>query len=254
MKISVLTVCYNSENTIRDTITSVLSQKNVDIEYIIIDGGSSDRTCEIVSEYTDSIRYFVSEEDNGVYDGFNKGIKLCSGDVLSILNSDDVFHDEYVLFDILNAFQDSKADIVIGDLLYVRRDNLMKIERIWRCGPFIQGAFVRGWHPPHPAFFVTQKVYSEYLNFNLNYKFAADFVVMHELLEIQKIKSHYINRNCIKMRLGGLTSKNLYNVWLGNLEISRYLSKQYKDFRPIIYLSKRLVPKLLDKLCQKFHN
>jgi len=254
MKISVLTVCYNSEKTIRDTISSVLSQKNVEIEYIVIDGGSSDRTCEIISEYSDRICYFSSEQDFGVYDAFNKGIKYCCGDVLSILNSDDVFHDENVLFDIVSAFRETKADIIMGDLVYVKRNNLMKIERVWCCGPFTKGGFVKGWHPPHPAFFVTQKIYSEHLSFDLNYKFAADFVAMHHLLEIKKFESRYINRTCVKMRLGGLTSKNLHNVWLGNLEIFRYLGEQSREFSPIKYLFKRLGPKFFDRLRQKFYS
>lgn len=248
MKVSVLTVCYNSEETIRDTIESVLQQKNIIFEYIILDGGSQDRTIEIIKEYSDRIDHFETGPDSGVYDAFNKGLRFCSGDILSILNSDDVYQDDKVLSDIATAFRTPGVDIVIGDLDYVSRSDLNKIERVWRCGPYSHGAFGRGWHPPHPAFFVSKDIYNKYLKFDLSFKFAADFVAMYQLLEINKFKSVYLNRTCVKMRLGGLTSSNILNVLRGNIEIIRFLRTQTNTFRPLKHLYSRLGPKLGNKI------
>ena len=248
MKISVLTVCYNSAETIRETIESVKQQSRVEIEYIIVDGGSNDETLDIINEYQNLISLVISEPDNGIYDAMNKGISHCSGDIVAILNSDDSYYDENVLYDVSKAFEESATDIVFGDLVYVDRNNVEQVKRTWKTGAFVKGSFATGWHPPHPSFFVTRAVYETNNDFDLNYRYAADFVLMHNLLEVKSKSAKYLPRYCVRMREGGLTGASYKNIWKGNLEVICYLKLHTKKFSPILYIISRLTPKIFNKV------
>ncbi|NJO92850.1 MAG: glycosyltransferase, partial [Chloroflexia bacterium] len=170
MKISIITVCYNSEKYIRTAIDSVLQQTYEDIEYIIVDGGSVDATLSLIKPYQHKISKFISEPDNGIYDAMNKGINLATGDVIGTLNSDDLYVDEKVLSQVVEIFQNSKNDSLFADLFYVDKKNTNKIIRKWKTKEFIPGSFKKGWHPPHPTFFVKRDVYNKYGVFDLHYK------------------------------------------------------------------------------------
>ena len=148
MKISIITVCYNSQETIKDTIESVINQSYGNIEYIIIDGNSDDNTCDIISSYKNNIDFFVSENDKGIYDAINKGIKLASGKVIGLLHADDIFDNNQVIQKVISNF-DLKKDILFGDINYVKRNNPSQVVRKWKSSNYSQHKFKMGWMPPH---------------------------------------------------------------------------------------------------------
>lgn len=219
MKISIVTPSFNSEKTIEETIKSVLSQAYNDIEYLIIDSDSKDRTLEIVDKYRDKISKIVSEKDKGIYDGMNKGIKLAAGEIVGILNSDDLYFDEFVIENVMKAFKENKIDCLWGDLVYFK-DDPNKFIRIWRGGKYKSGIFKTGWVPPHPTFFVKKEIYEEYGYFRLDFPVAADYELMLRFLEKYRIKGYYLPKFLIKMRIGGNANK-LKNIIKGNLECIR---------------------------------
>ena len=244
MKVSIITVCYNSEKYIKTAIDSVLNQDYKNIEYIIVDGDSSDNTKDIIKSYGNKISKFISEPDKGIYDAMNKGIKLATGDVIGTLNSDDLYVDNKVVSKIVSEFNKSDAQILYGNLFYVKKDNTNSIVRNWKTGKYRPDSFKKGWHPAHPTFFVKNDVYKKFGFFNLNYHLAADFELMLRFLEKHKIKSIYLNETIVKMRLGGATNKNFKNIFYQNIEC-------YKAFKnnnlsvSILYPVYRLVPKLM---------
>lgn len=223
MKISIITVCYNSSNTIEDTIGSVINQSNFNnVQYIIVDGGSSDNTLQIISKYSDKIDVIISEKDNGIYDAMNKGIKHANSDIIGILNSDDVFQDENVLQDIANYFDsDNNLDIIYGDLVYVKSEDLNSVVRYWKSTSYYDKFFEKGNVPPHPTLFLRSRVYEQIGNFDLNFTLASDYEFMLRVFKSDKYKSKYINRLIVRMRLGGATNRNYKNIYIGNLEIIR---------------------------------
>jgi len=216
MKISIITVVRNNVATINDAIESVLSQTYKNIEYIIVDGASTDGTVEVVQGYTNKIDKFISEKDQGLYDAMNKGIGLATGDVIGILNSDDVYFDKNVLENIVNTFRDKQLDSVFGDLYYVNKDDLNKIVRYWKSSDFKLGSFAKGWHPPHPAFFVKKDIYEKYGMFDLQLKVSADFDLMLRFLEKYQISSMYLPKILVKMRIGGESNSSLKNIITSN--------------------------------------
>ena len=221
MKFSIVTVCYNSEATIRDTIESVMAQSYSDIEYIVIDGASSDRTMEIVDEYRDRIAIAVSEPDLGIYDAMNKGLKLATGDIVGILNSDDFYYDEFVLEKVYSVFLDKRFDAIFADLVYVQPDKLDVVVRYYSAAGFTPSKFAYGLMPPHPTFFINREVYEKYGLFKTDYKIAGDFELLVRFLARHKISYHYLPEVIIKMRTGGLSTKNFTSNWLLNKEIIR---------------------------------
>jgi glycosyltransferase involved in cell wall biosynthesis len=218
MKISVITVAYNSAKTVADTLTSVAMQTHLDIEHLIIDGASSDGTVEIVRMLASPQTRLISESDRGIYDAMNKGIALASGEVIGFLNSDDFYANTLVLEKIADAFQDSTVDACYGDLFYVSQDN-SRVVRYWKSKPFIKGDFFTGWCPPHPTFFIRRSALQRLGMFDLSFKLAADFEFMLRCLESGEIKSVYIPHVLVRMRLGGATNQNWSNVWKQNKEI-----------------------------------
>jgi glycosyltransferase len=220
MKVSIVTVVYNNERTIEDAINSVLNQSYKNVEYIIIDGNSSDGTLSIVNRYQDRISRIVSEPDKGIYDAMNKGIGFATGDVIGILNSDDLYADDNVISDVAQCFQDNKSvDILYGDLVYVKATDTNKVVRKWNSLPYGKSYFERGNVPPHPTMFLKSKVYNESGRFDIQYKLAADYEFMLRIFKKHTFKSKYINRLMVKMRLGGATNKSFKNVLNGNREI-----------------------------------
>jgi glycosyltransferase involved in cell wall biosynthesis len=220
MKISIITVVYNNERTIREAINSVLKQTYSDIEYVIIDGNSIDKTVQLINEYSDQLGYFISEKDKGIYDAMNKGIKAATGDVIGILNSDDLYRDSTVIEIVMNEFiQDPTLDIVYGDLVYVKNNNVDKVVRYWKSNSYYKYFFETGNVPPHPSLFVKREVYEQVGYFDLNYKLAADYEFMLRVFKKFDFKSKYINKVIVKMRLGGATNQSLSNIKRQNIEI-----------------------------------
>jgi glycosyltransferase involved in cell wall biosynthesis len=221
MKISIITVCYNSEKTIGDTLISVRDQNYKHIEHIIVDGLSTDRTLAVVTAEGAHVSKIVSEKDNGIYDAMNKGIALARGDVIGFINADDFYPSSDVLAVVAAAFDASGADCCYGDLCYVQQDDFAKTVRYWRSAPFMPGMFGRGWCPPHPTFFVRREVYARLGGFDLSFKIGADIELMARFLEVGRISNHHIPRVLVHMRMGGTTNRSLSNIVKQNLEIRR---------------------------------
>ena len=245
MKISLITVTFNSGGTLRDTIQSVLSQTYPEIEYIIVDGLSEDSTIDIIKEYVPLFQgrlKWISEKDNGLYDAMNKGFKMATGEIVGIINSDDLLTESGVIGKVIDCFEGHKdIDCVYADLYYVSQYDTSKIVRHWITGK--QRSFSKGWHPAHPTFYVKREIYSKYGLFDLDFKFAADFELLLRLVEKEHIRLFYLPEPLVRMRLGGTTSKNLTNIRKGNIEC---LNAFRKNGIPVsvLYPFYRLLPKL----------
>jgi len=243
MIVSIITVCFNSADTIEDTIKSVLSQDYKDIEYIVVDGGSRDATLEILTKYRSRISKYISEPDNGVYDAMNKGIKLSTGDVITILNSDDIYADETVVGQMVDFMQSNGLDAAYGDLVHIDHNNTNHVTRFWKAGEYKKGAFCYGWVLPHPTFFCRKEIFERFGYFNDKLQIAADFELMLRFIEKHRIKVGYLPKVVVKMRTGG--KANVFRgVIRGNWEIIRSfrlnnlrLSPWFFVYRPIIKMS-----------------
>jgi glycosyltransferase involved in cell wall biosynthesis len=211
--ISIITVVYNNENTILNTVRSVLNQSYRNIEYIIIDGKSSDNTLKKIEPLKDKISKIISEKDSGIYDAMNKGINNSSGDIVGFLNSDDVFYDNYSLEFIAKVFIDKKnADCVYGNLIFINQNN--DITRNWISCQYKIGLFEKSWTPAHPTFYCRRKVFEKIGYFNLKYKIAADVEFMLRALRVNKLNSIYINKTLVKMRTGGISNNGLKSKYI----------------------------------------
>lgn len=233
MTISLITPSYNSAKTIARTIDSVIAQNYSDLEYIIIDGVSKDKTAEIVSSFKDRINIkFVSEPDKGIYDAMNKGIKMASGEIIGILNSDDLFDNDQVLSSVAEAFKDEKIDAVYGDVKYFSAD-VNQATRYWRAGKYRESKLNNGWVIPHPALFVRRTVYERYGLFNPDFRIAGDYEFILRILKIHKINVKYIPAAFTRMYNSGVSGSNLKqrgrgwaelkNAWVvNNFKVPRF--------------------------------
>ncbi len=245
MKVSIITVVRNNVATIKDAINSVIGQTYKNIEYIVVDGASTDGTVSVVESYTNKIDKFITEKDHGVYDAMNKGITLATGDIIGILNSDDMYFDKNVIERIVNTFREKKTDSVFGDLHYVDKNNTDKVMRYWKTSNFKPGSFAKGWHPPHPSFFVKKEVYEKYGLYDLELSISADFDLMLRLLEKHQISSVHLPIILVKMRTGGQSNNSLKNIITSNKSILRSFSKNKIRVNKWLYLFNRLMPKLI---------
>lgn len=218
MKVSIITTCKNSETTIEGTIKSVLNQDYPGIEYIIIDGGSTDYTLEIINKYQNKISKVISEADEGLYHAINKGISLATGELVGNLNSDDFYFSSTTISEVVKKLHEKSADAVYGDLHYVDRNDTQKVIRNWEAGEYTEGLFLKGWMPPHPAFFVKRGVYTKHGLFNTDLKSAADYELMLRFIHKHKITVAYVPKVLVKMRVGGKSNKTLLNRIKANLE------------------------------------
>ena len=205
MKISLISISYNSENSISDTFNSVKTQSFDNYEYLLIDGGSIDGTLNVAKEQ-DHISKIVSEPDKGIYDALNKGIKNSNGEIIGFLNSDDTFYDENSLQHIVDAFDDN-TDCVFGDLIYT--DKNKRVKRVWKGSEFKKGAFKKGWMPAHPTFYCRRSVYEKLGLYDDSFNIAGDFELMLRFLEKHNIRSKYISKTLVNMKVGGVSNNGL---------------------------------------------
>lgn len=245
-KFSIITVVFNNETTIVDTVRSVAMQTYPNIEYLVIDGQSTDGTLERLRDSGDTVTLLISEPDKGIYDAMNKGIALASGEFIGFINADDFYSSATVLATVAAAFEKSGADSCFGDLCYVSQADTTRTVRYWRSAAFVPGAFERGWSPPHPTFFVRRSVYQRLGGFDLSFKIAADFELMARYLEAVRITCCYIPEVLVKMRLGGTTNRSLSNIFKQNAEIRRALRKLGLKCS----LTSFLLPKLMSRAMQ----
>jgi len=231
LKVSVITISYNSAETIEETIISVINQDYGNIEYNIIDGGSKDNTLEIINKYKSSISNIISEKDNGIYDAMNKGVKISTGDIIGILNSDDIYKDMNVISDIVSNIKEK--DAIYADLVYVDRLNINKVNRYWRSGKYKKSAFLYGWMPPHPTFFVKRNCYKKYGLYNTTLKSASDYELMLRFIHIHKISITYLPRVITKMRTGGVSNITFVNRYKANREDK--IAWQINNLKPYFF-------------------
>lgn len=222
LKISIITVCYNSEKTIEKTIQSVLSQTYDNIEYVIIDGKSNDDTLSIIKKYEDKITW-ISEADKGLYDAINKGLKIASGDIIGLMHSDDVFASNDVLAVISETFEKDNCSGTYGDLVYTKQDDINKVVRYWKSKKFTKSLLKKGWMPAHPTLYLKKEVYNTFGGFNLNYKIAADYDFVTRVFSADELSFSYIPKVITKMRLGGAS----------NASIKHIIQKSKEDFKII---------------------
>jgi glycosyltransferase len=225
MKVSIITATYNNENTILDTIVSVTCQTYPEIEHIIVDGLSSDKTLEIINRTPNRVSKIISEHDNGIYDALNKGINAATGNIVCFLHADDLFADHLVIEDIVKLFKLTNTDSVYADLQYVSRSNTDKVVRYWKSGVFSLNKLKWGWMPPHPTFVVKKKIYLSFGLFDTNFKISADYDVILRFLGVGKITVSYLPRVTVKMRVGGKSNKSLSNIFLKMYEDVKVLNK-----------------------------
>ena len=249
MKVSIITVTFNSISVINDCLDSISSQEYDNIQHILIDGASTDGTLSILESKNSQINILISKPDNGIYDAMNKGIKIATGDIIGFLNSDDFYPNNKVISKVVKEFEkDSFLDACYSDLIYVDQFNISKTIRYVKSSKFQEGLFSKGWCPPHPTFFVRRSVYKKFGNFDLSYRFASDVDLMMRFLEKYKIKSKYIPEVWVKMRMGGVTNKNLKNIWLQNKEIIHSFNKNNLS----VNLLKFLILKIISRIVQLF--
>lgn len=246
-KISVITVVYNNVATIEATILSVISQTCPRVEHIIIDGGSTDGTLDIIRRHRHRIAAFKSEPDHGMYDAMNKGLQLATGDIVGFLNADDIYADSHALEKIAGAIEGHKADACYGDLVYVDKATVSRVVRYWKSKPYKDGLFEKGWMPAHPTFYVKKWVYDKYGGYDLAYRRQSDFELTMRFLVVKKIKCVYIPEILVRMRSGGV-SGDLRHILEGNVEAYRACRKHSLHVTPLF-----IVRKILSRIPQFFY-
>lgn len=245
MKISIITVVFNNEKTIEDTILAVESQTHPDIEHIVVDGASTDGTMDVVRRHQGKIAKLVSEPDEGIFDAMNKGIKLATGEVIAFLNADDIYADNTVLEWVASVFADTSVEACYANLVYVDPVDLNKVVRFWKSQDFKPGLFQKGWVPAHPTFFARKKVYQQYGDYDVSLRLASDFELMLRFLEKFKVKSVYIPRVFVKMRTGGVSNNSIRNIIQQNMDIYRACKKNGVPVSPFFAFTK-----IISKLSQ----
>lgn len=212
MKVSIITACYNSSKTIRETYLSVKNQTYSNIEHLFIDGQSTDETLEILNNFSNQKNIkIISKSDSGIYDALNNGLKSATGDIIGFVHSDDMLASSSIIYEIILKFKEKNLDGVYGDLEYVSKDN-SKVLRIWKSNNFSQKLLKKGWMPAHPTFFIKKDVYNKHGLFNLKYKISSDYDFMTRILKDDNLNFGYLPKVITKMRIGGASNKSLKNI------------------------------------------
>lgn len=243
MKITVITVAYNSAATIADTMDSVAMQAYRDMEHLVVDGASRDDTVKIAQARSTPHTRITSEPDKGIYDAMNKGFGLAQGEIIGFLNADDLYADDQVLTQVADAFQDPAIEACFGDLVYVTHDN-RRVVRYWKSCPHRLGSFSRGWCPAHPTFYVRRSALERLGRFDLSFRLAADTEFMLRYLEKGGVRSAYIPRVQVRMRVGGATNQSIGNIVRQNREIFQALEKNNVGYSPVSFMAHKVANRI----------
>ncbi len=240
MKVTLITATYNSEKYLEDCIVSVINQKFKNIEHIIIDGKSRDGTVAIIKKYESHIAKWISETDKGMYDAINKGMEMATGDVIGILNSDDMLDSDEVMDWVVNAFEEMKVDSIYGDLEYVDPTDTNKIHRIWKGKEYKRSLFKVGWMPAHPTFYFKRELFKKYGGYENHYYSAADYEFMARYLYKYRISSYYLPKLIVKMRSGGQSNSSFRQRFRANRRDYLAMKKNSIPFAFIVSILKPL--------------
>jgi len=241
-KISIITVCFNSEATIGQTIRSANDQSYSNIEHIFIDGASHDRSLEVIDRESRIPKIVISEPDNGIYDALNKGLSVATGDIVGFLHADDFYADSQVLEKVAAGFSDSSISGVYGDLQYVSKKNADTVVRSWTARDFSPARLKRGWMPPHPTLYVRKSCYEYIGGFDTRYRIAADYFSILQLFSDPAFHTVYIPEVLVKMRIGGMSNRSLNNIMqksgedydaLRRSEVGGWITLALKNLRKI---------------------
>jgi len=221
LKVSIITAVYNNVDTVENAVRSFMAQDYPSTEYIVIDGKSDDGTVRVLEEYNDQIDQLISEPDQGMYDALNKGIKIASGDIIGILNADDIFENEGVVSEVVDAFKNEKVDCVFGDVAFVKSTNPGKIIRYYSSSKWHPKRLAWGYMPAHPSVFVKKEVFKQYGYYKTDYQIAADYEWLIRILKVNRCRYRYLNKLMVRMRMGGKSTRNLNSNIILNREILR---------------------------------
>lgn len=221
MKVSIITVAYNSASTIRDTLNCIANQSYNNIEHIIIDGKSTDNTLAIINNFP-HVSKVISEADKGVYDAMNKGTNIATGDIIGILNSDDIYATKNMIEQIVHHFQKHKEVFgVYGNLEYFKGTDKEKIVRYWKSKPYYPNFFEDGEVPPHPTLFIRREVYQQIGGYGADFRISGDHEFMFRMLKVHQFKTFYLDKTIVKMRVGGISTGGLTSYWISTIELMR---------------------------------
>lgn len=240
MKVTIITVTFNSEKYLEQCIQSVIKQRYRDIEHIIIDGGSTDSTLDIIRRYESYIANWVSEKDNGMYDAINKGMRMATGDIIGTLNSDDILASRDVIGSIVESFGYNNVEAVYGDIVYVQQSNLQKVIRVWKGGEYSRGRFRYGWMPAHPSFYISRELIARCGFYETHFYTAADYEFMTRYLYHHKVEANYLPKLIVKMRTGGMSNGNFARRLRANRRDYLAMKKNNIPFALIVSILKPL--------------
>jgi len=212
LHISIITAVLNRAQTIGHALGSVHGQRWPNVEHIVIDGGSTDGSLQVIEQHKAGVHKLISEPDLGLYDALNKGIRQATGDVIGFMHADDEFASPNALSRIAAAFEDPSVGAVYGDLVYVKKGDTSKVVRYWRAGNYQRSQLTQGWMPPHPTFYVRRNVYSDCGAFDTRYRIAADYENMLRILWRGRVHAAYVPEVLVRMRTGGLSNASFFNI------------------------------------------
>lgn len=246
MKVSIITSCFNREKTIRDSIESVLGQDYPDIEYIVVDGASTDSSVRIINEYKDRLALFISEPDKGMYEGINKGVRRATGDLIGLLHSDDILYAPDTISRLVKRFEETKADLVYGNGLFVDYNHLDKVIRRWISGPYSRNKVKWGWLPLHPTVYIRRDRFKELGYYDESYQIAADSDFLVRYLYQNRLKVSYLDEYIVRMRMGGVSTSFDKTIQKWKEDFRMYKDHGLNPFRslPLKILSK--VPQFIN--------
>ena len=252
MKVSIITIVYNRKHCIEDCIKSVLNQTYPNIEHIIIDGNSTDGTQDEIENYRDKLAFYISEEDEGIFDALNKGIKNSTGEIIGILNSDDFFYEPQTIEKIEAAFTNSRADLIYAKGLFVDQKDPSKVKRIYPSKPFRKRYLMYGWIPLHTTIFVRKEIFRTYGLYKCGYKIASDYEISLRWFQNDDIKKFFLNEWVVKMRLGGLSTSPMLQIRKSREDLSIIKLNRLKGYFTLACKIGRKIPQYLAPRLIKF--